>query len=81
MTVAGTLTVTVSDDPRFKVGDTIGLVIDPSATLSVTQTVEVSAPTPDPLPAAEVSGTVGTTATETTAAEGENPKSTPPATV
>jgi hypothetical protein len=46
MTVAGTLTITASDDPRFSAGQSVGIVLDPSVTLSVTQNVEVSAPAP-----------------------------------
>jgi hypothetical protein len=43
-TIAGELTVSASDDPRFKAGDSIGIVLDSSVEITVTQNVEVSAP-------------------------------------
>jgi hypothetical protein len=46
MTISGTLTVTASDDPRFSAGAVVGIVLDPSVTLTVTQSVDVSAPAP-----------------------------------
>jgi hypothetical protein len=46
MTIAGQLSVTASDDPRFVAGDSIGIVIDSDCTVTVTQNVEVSAPVP-----------------------------------
>lgn len=70
MTIAGQLSVTASDDPRFAAGDSIGIVIDPGLTLTVTQAVEVSAPVvvTDTAPPAPVDSSEG------------NPDSTPPAT-
>jgi outer membrane protein W len=44
MTIAGQLSVTASDDPRFKAGDSIGIVIDAGLDVVVKQNVEVSAP-------------------------------------
>lgn len=44
MTIAGTLSVTASDDPRFVAGDTIGIVLDAGLDITVTQAIEVSAP-------------------------------------
>jgi hypothetical protein len=48
MTIAGQLSVTASDDPRFSAGDSIGIVIDSDCTVTVTQNVEVSAPSVAP---------------------------------
>ena len=48
MTISGQLSVTASDDARFKAGDSIGIVIDSDCTVTVTQNVEVSAPTVAP---------------------------------
>ena len=69
MTIAGTLSVTASDDPRFKAGDSIGIVLDPSVVITVTQNIDVTAPVLAPstapvVPATadEVAGEVDTTA-------------------
>lgn len=66
MTIAGQLSVTASDDPRFKAGDSIGIVLDNSCTVTVTQNVEVSAP----VAASTASAPVATNGTD--ADEGPN---------
>ena len=80
MTIAGQLSVTASDDPRFKAGDSIGVVIDAGLDISVVQNIEVSAPAPVPV----VSVPVVTSSTDPGAASPvvgtDNPNSTPPAT-
>lgn len=48
MTIAGQLTVTASDDPRFIAGQSIGIVLDNGLDLTVTSNIEVSAPNADP---------------------------------
>lgn len=70
MTIAGQLTVTASDDPRFAAGDSIGVVIDAGLELTVTQAVEVSAP----------AAAVPPVSTETASPEESVSSGTPPAT-
>jgi hypothetical protein len=75
MTIAGTLTVSASDDPRFTAGQSIGIVIDSSCEVTTSTNVEVSAPTPSaPAPTeVETPGDVVSTEVETTAEDAPEP--------
>jgi hypothetical protein len=62
VTIAGQLTVTASDDPRFKAGDSIGIVVDNSVVVTTSTNVELSAPVAAataPATTSDVSSTTG----------------------
>lgn len=80
MTIAGQLSVTASDDPRFAAGDSIGIVIDAACDVIVTQNVEVTVPAPLPVVEVPTASTAGGDATAPSDTSPGNPASTPPAT-
>lgn len=80
MTIAGTLVVSASDDPRFHAGDSIGIVIDAGLDITVTSNVEVSAPVAS-APTTEPTDTTPSTVDEVgTGPTGDDSGGTTPAT-
>lgn len=80
MTIAGQLNITASDDPRFKAGDSIGIVLDPSVVVTVTQNVEVSAPVAVAATSTDSAATTDEVAGEVDSSTELAETSTPPAT-
>ncbi len=80
MTIAGQLSITASDDPRFKAGDSIGLVLESDLDIVVTHNVAVKSLAPTPEATTTEPSTVDEAATVDGAIGGDTATVTAPAT-